>query len=44
MVVAGIRENAAYTYTHDLSNAFADRFQRVLKDFEGKGLKRARRA
>ena len=43
MVVSGIRENAAYIHTQDWSEAFADRFQRVLKDFEGKGLKRTRR-
>jgi NAD(P)-dependent dehydrogenase (short-subunit alcohol dehydrogenase family) len=34
IVLAGIRDNAAYIYTHDFSDAFADRFQRVLKDFE----------
>ncbi len=43
MVVSGIRDNAAYIHTQDWSEAFADRFQRVLKDFEGKGLKRLRR-
>jgi len=34
MVLEGIRDNAAYIYTHDWSDAFAERFQRVLKDFE----------
>jgi NAD(P)-dependent dehydrogenase (short-subunit alcohol dehydrogenase family) len=34
IVLAGIRDNAAYIYTHDFSELFADRFQRVLKDFE----------
>ena len=34
IVLAGIRDNAAYIYTHDWSDAFAERFQRVLKDFE----------
>jgi NAD(P)-dependent dehydrogenase (short-subunit alcohol dehydrogenase family) len=34
IVVSGIRDNAAYIYTHDWSDAFADRFQAVLKDFE----------
>ena len=34
IVLAGIRDNVAYLYTHDFSDAFADRFQRVLKDFE----------
>ena len=34
IVVSGIRDNAAYIYTHDWSEAFADRFQSVLKDFE----------
>ncbi len=34
IVLAGIRDNAAYIYTHDFSDAFAERFQRVLKDFE----------
>ena len=34
IVVSGIRDNAAYIYTHDWSEAFADRFQLVLKDFE----------
>ena len=43
MVVSGIRENAAYIHTQDRSQEFADRFQRVLQDFEGKGLKRLRR-
>ena len=43
MVVSGIRDNAAYIHTQDWSETFADRFQRVLKDFEGKGSKRPRR-
>jgi NAD(P)-dependent dehydrogenase (short-subunit alcohol dehydrogenase family) len=43
MVVSGIRENAAYIHTQDWSQEFADRFQRVLQDFEGTGLKRLRR-
>ena len=34
IVLAGIRDNAAYIYTHDFRDAFAERFQRVLKDFE----------
>jgi NAD(P)-dependent dehydrogenase (short-subunit alcohol dehydrogenase family) len=34
LVLAGIRDNAAYIYTHDFSELFAERFQRVLKDFE----------
>jgi NAD(P)-dependent dehydrogenase (short-subunit alcohol dehydrogenase family) len=34
IVLDGIRDNAAYIYTHDWSDAFAERFQRVLKDFE----------
>ena len=34
IVVDGIRDNAAYIFTHDWSDAFAERFQRVLKDFE----------
>ncbi len=34
IVLAGIRDNAAYIYTHDFSDAFAERFQRVLKDFD----------
>ncbi len=34
IVLAGIRDNAAYIYTHDFSDAFGERFQRVLKDFE----------
>ncbi|MBW2271312.1 MAG: SDR family oxidoreductase [Deltaproteobacteria bacterium] len=34
LVLDGIRDNAAYIFTHDWSEAFADRFQRVLKDFE----------
>ena len=36
IVVSGIRHNAAYIYTHDFSEPFADRLQRVLKDFESK--------
>ena len=43
MVVSGIRDNAAYIHTQDWREAFADRFQRVLKDFGGKGLKQPRR-
>ena len=43
MVVSGIRGNAAYIHTQDWSEAFVDRFQRVLKDFELKDLKRLRR-
>ena len=34
IVLAGIRDNAAYIYTHDFSDAFSERFQRVLKDFD----------
>jgi NAD(P)-dependent dehydrogenase (short-subunit alcohol dehydrogenase family) len=34
IVVDGIRDNAAYIFTHDWSDAFAERFQNVLKDFE----------
>ena len=34
IVLAGILDNAAYIYTHDFSDAFSDRFERVLKDFE----------
>jgi NAD(P)-dependent dehydrogenase (short-subunit alcohol dehydrogenase family) len=34
IVLAGILDNTAYIYTHDFSDAFADRFQKVLKDFE----------
>ncbi|MGE4650674.1 MAG: SDR family oxidoreductase [Myxococcota bacterium] len=34
IVLDGIRDNTAYIYTHDWSDAFAERFQRVLKDFE----------
>jgi NAD(P)-dependent dehydrogenase (short-subunit alcohol dehydrogenase family) len=34
IVLDGIRDNAAYIYTHDWSDAFAERFQLVLKDFE----------
>ncbi|MCH2169924.1 SDR family oxidoreductase [Myxococcota bacterium] len=34
IVLGGIRDNAAYIFTHDWSDAFAERFQRVLKDFE----------
>ncbi len=34
IVLDGIRDNAAYIFTHDWSEAFADRFQAVLKDFE----------
>ena len=34
IVLDGIRDNAAYIYTDDWSELFAERFQRVLKDFE----------
>ncbi len=34
IVLDGIRDNAAYIFTHDWSEVFADRFQKVLKDFE----------
>ena len=34
IVLDGIRDNAAYIFTHDLSDAFAERFQAVLKGFE----------
>jgi len=34
IVVSGILDNTAYIYTHDVSDAFADRFQNVLKDFD----------
>ncbi len=34
IVIDGIRDDVAYIYTHDWSDAFAERFQRVLKDFE----------
>ena len=34
IVLQGIRDNAAYIYTHDWSDAFAERFRLVLKDFE----------
>ena len=34
LVVSGIRDNAAYIFTHDWSEMFAARFQAVLKDFE----------
>jgi len=34
IVVEGIRDNAAYIFTHDWSDAFAERFQNVLKGFE----------
>ena len=43
MVVSGTRENAAYLHTQDWSEAFADQFQRLLKDFELKDLKRPRK-
>lgn len=34
IVLSGIRDNAAYIYTHDFSELFADRFQKVLQDFD----------
>ncbi len=34
IVLDGIRDNVAYIFTHDWSEAFADRFQAILKDFE----------
>ena len=34
IVVSGIRQNAAYIYTHDFSEPFADRLQQVLKDLK----------
>ncbi len=34
IVLDGIRENVAYIYTHDFSEPFSDRFQKVLQDFD----------
>ena len=34
IVLEGIRDNVAYIYTHDFSEIFGDRFQKVLQDFD----------